>query len=237
MKLLFKIALAIVLLAIVIGCEESTTPTKEPSVNLIGELESRYVNTISATKMNELLQLNEVDSIKIVRTRILLSNMKLFIDSTDTNLGKIVKTEPFVFDINETNGTVSLFTSSVPSGKYEKIKFEFHRFSTNEANQLAIDPVFMDFATAERYSVLIEGITYKDGNPTLFYFKAQTTANLSLKFDPSLNLTDNSVNTIALQLNPNLYFKKWELILDPNDPKNSNDIENTLINTIKAIKK
>lgn len=237
MKLLFKIALAIVLLAIVYGCEDSTSPSKDPTINLVGELESRYVNKVFADKINELLQLNEVDSIKIVRTRILLSNMKLFIDSSDSNLGKVVKTGPFVFDINETSGSVSLLTSSVPSGKYEKLKFEFHRFSSSEASQLSSDPIFMDFATADRYSVLIEGITYKNGNPTLFYFKAQTTANLSLKFEPTLNLTDNSVNTIALQINPNLFFKKWELILDPNDPKNSKDIENTLVNTIKAIKK
>ena len=109
--------------------------------------------------------------------------------------------------------------------------------SASEANQYANDPVLKDFATIDRYSVLIEGITYKEGNPTLFYFKAQTTANLSLKFDPALNFMDNTTNTIALQLDPNFFFKKWESILDPNDPQNANDIENTLVNTIKAIKK
>jgi phospholipase/lecithinase/hemolysin len=130
-----------------------------------------------------------------------------------------------------------LVNASVPPGVYEKIKFELHRFSTSEANQYANDATLKDFATADRYSILIEGITYKDGNPTLFNFKAQTTANLSLKFEPSLNLNVNTNNTIAIQLDPDFFFKKWESILDPADTKNLNDIENTIINTIKAIKK
>jgi hypothetical protein len=52
-----------------------------------------------------------------------------------------------------------------------------------------------------------------------------------------LNLNVNTNNSIAIQLDPNFFFKKWESILDPADPKNLNDIENTIINTIKAIKK
>lgn len=237
MKYLLNIALTIAVLVFAMGCSDTTAPAKDPNVIVIGEMATRYVNIISMIKKNDKIQANEVDSIKIIRIRLLFSDMKLFADSIDTTVGKVLKTGPFVYDINETNGISSLANSSVPSGVYEKIKFEFHRLSANEANQYANDPVLKDFATTDRYSVLIEGITYKDGNPTLFNFKAQITANLSLKFDPALNFQNNTTNTISLQLDPNFFFKKWESILDPNDPKNANDIENTLINTIKAIKK
>jgi len=219
MKYLLNIALAIIIMVISEGCSDTTSPAKDPNVNIVGELATHYVNIITMLKNNGKIQVNEVDSIKIIRIRILMSEMKLFPDSTDTSGGKVLKTDAFVYDINETDGLVPLLNGSVPSGVYEKIKFEFHRFSTSEAELFANDPVFMDFATTERYSILIEGITYKEGNPSLFYFKAQTTANLALKFEPPLNLKDGTNTTISLELDPNFFFKKWESILDPADPK------------------
>lgn len=237
MKILLTVALSILISVFVMGCTESTSPTEDPNVIIVGELATRYVNIIPSIKEIGKIQVNEVDSIKVVRIRFLISNMKMFSDSSNTTNGKVIKTEPFVYDINESNDLQTIVNTSILSGVYEKLGFQFHRFSTSEASQYTNDQVFRDFATDERYSILIEGITYKEGNPTVFYYKSQATANLSLKLEPSLNLKHNTITTLSIQIDPNYFFKKWEAILDPNDPKNANDIDNTLINTIKSVKK
>ena len=239
MKKFIIASFAIVIFIITAGCSDSTSPNGNADVKIVGELSTPLVNAIQIIKgnNNDKIQANEVDSIKIVRIRILLSRLKLAIDSSNSATDNELKTGPFVYDINSTDDLVLLMSGNVPAGLYERIKLEFHRFNASEATQYTNDPIFKDFATTDRYSIIIEGITYMNGNPSIFEFKAQTTANLSLEFDPSLNLKEGTNTTISLQLDPNLFFKKWGSILDPNDPKNINDIENTIINTIKAVKK
>lgn len=236
MKNLFIVL--VVFVALIIGaCSESTSPAKDPDIKIVGELAEKVVKSIAISESGDKIQANEVDSIKIIRIRILMSRMKLFLTNEDANAGKELKTGPFIYDLDGTGNLIKLSENSVLPGIYEKIKFEFHRFSPSDLSQYENDAVFRDFATPDRYSILIEGITYKNDNPSIFMFKSQTTANLMLKFEPSLNLTANSNTTVSIQLNPNDFFKKWTSILDPNDPNNANDIENAIINTIKALKK
>ncbi|MDQ1267103.1 MAG: hypothetical protein QG635_2256 [Bacteroidota bacterium] len=237
MKKILLIAFAVAISILIAGCSESTSPAKDPEVKIAGELATQFVNIIQSVKTNDRLQANEVDSIKIVRIRILMSGIKLFLDNEDTSAGKVMKTGPFIYDINIAGKLEQYATAFVPPGIYEKIKIEFHRFSANETNQYANDPIFMDFATADRFSIIIEGITYKNNDPSIFIYKSQSTANLLLKFDPALNLISNSNTTISINADPNFFLKKWSSILDPSDPKNAVDIENSLINSIKANKK
>lgn len=237
MKNLLLLALAMVSLFFITACSDSTSPAVDPNVNVIGELATPYVKMILMDKSNNQIQENEVDSIKIIRIRILMSRMMLFLENDSSTSQAVIKTEPFVYDLSLTGGLVVLGNNDVPSGLYDKMKIEIHRFSTSELYQYENDPVFMDFATSERHTILIEGYTYTDENPSTFVFKSNAVANLLLKLEPSLNLKDDSKTTIAVQVDPNFFFKKWESILDPNDPKNAIDIENSLINTIKAFKK
>lgn len=219
------------------SCSESTTPNVNPNLTIIGELATPIVNETKLAKIIPGILDNEIDSIKIIRIRILMSRLLLFLENDNTTSGEAIKIEPFVYDLSLTGGVANLGNKGVPAGLYEKIKMEIHRFSSSELNQYAIDPVFMDFATEERNTILIEGITYNDGNPSTFVFKSNAVANLLLKFDSLINLANNSNTTVAISVDPNYFFKKWESIIDPNDPNNAIDIENSLINTIKAIKK
>jgi hypothetical protein len=237
MKNLLLSALTMVSFIFIAGCSDSTSPAVDPKVNVIGELATPYVNMILMDKNNNQIQENEVDSIKIIRIRILMSRMLLFLENDSSTSQAVIKTEPFVYDLSLTGGEANLGDNDVPSGLYDKIKIEIHRFSTSELDQYINDPDFKDFATEDRHTILIEGITYQNENPSSFVFKSNAVANLLLKLEPSLNLKDNSKTTIAVQVNPNFFFKKWESILDPNDPKNADDIVNTLVNTIKAFKK
>ncbi len=237
MKTILLSTLALISLIFIAGCSESTSPAEDPSVSIIAEMATPTVSEIGkALKNNKILE-DEVDSIKILRIRILMSRLLMFVENDNTTQGAVIKLEPFVYDISLTGDPADLGKSDVPAGLYEKIKIEIHRFSTNELAQYANDPIFADFATEERHTILIEGITYIDENPSTFVFKTNIVANLSLMLEPLLNLKDNSKATIAIQVDPNYFFKKWESILDPNNLDNAKDIENSLINTIKALKK
>jgi hypothetical protein len=237
MKKLLTLALAILALNLITSCSDSTSTSKDASVSIVGELATAFVNKIISEKGYNQIQDNEVDSIKITRIRVLMSRMKLYRDVEDTTEGKELKTGPFVYDIDGTGKLFQLASGTVPVGIYDKIKFEFHRFSSSEASQYASDAILKDFATADRYSMIIEGISYKNNTPTNFVFNSQATANLLLKFQPYIDLSEGSSTTISIQLNPNLFFKKGSSILDPSISKNANDIENAIKNTIKALKK
>lgn len=232
------IALVLVSIWSIFGCSESTTPSNQANVKITGEIAAVLVSEAGLKEQLPNIQLNEVDSIKISRVRILMTELKLYKSSEDSSGdGKVLKSGPFVFDVSPSGVLIELANGSVVPGIYDKIKLEFHRFSSNETNKYTSDPVFKDFATNDRYSVIIEGKYYKSNIPTDFSFKAQTTANVLLKFNSAIDLTDGSTTTFAVQTDPNLFFKKGTSILDPTAAKNFNDIENAIKSTLKSVKK
>ncbi|MFA6572310.1 MAG: hypothetical protein WCT77_13870, partial [Bacteroidota bacterium] len=62
-------------------------------------------------------------------------------------------------------------------------------------------------------------------------------ANLSLNFTAPIVMGSNTSTEIILTLNPEDLLKKNNIILDPTDNKNQNDIDNNLRDMIKAYKK
>lgn len=237
MKNLKIFAVALISLFFISACEDSNGPTENPEVEIIGEMATRYVTMIQKEKTTNKLLSNEVDSIRIIRIRILMSRLMLFPENSSSSTGVIFKSDPFVYDLSVSAGEAVLGKSDVPEGIYEKVKLEIHRFSTSELSQYTNDQIFKDFASSDRYTILIEGISYLNGNPSTFTFKSNAVANLALVLEPKLNMKNNTNTKIILQVDPNFFFKKWESILDPNDSKNTTDIENAIINTIKALKK
>lgn len=236
MKKIFVLVIALVIFT-VFSCSESTSPSKNAQVIIVSELSSSIVNKFLKDIDFASIVANQVDSIKVSRVRILMSRLKLFLDKEDTNQGREIKAGPFIYEVTASGNMFVLAEASIPVGIYDKIKFDFHRFSSSEAAQFLNHPVFKDFATDNRYSVIIDGFSYKSDTPTNFTYRATTTANLLLKFSPSLNLTEESKTTISLQIDPNEFFKKSGDIIDPTDPKNANDIDNAIQKSIKALKK
>ncbi len=237
MKYSLMLTVTLIIVYFANGCSDASSPSKDANVVIVSEMSGFMVNGIDRSLNGSKVLADEVDSIKVVNIRILISEMKLFTDTEDTANGRMMKTGPFVFNVDASGKMIQIVSGSVPPANYDKIKFEFHRFSSNELNQYANDAIFKDFATSDRYSVIINGIAYKNNVPTIFTFNAQTTANLLLKFNPVLNLTEGSNTTLSIQVDPKLFFKKGTAIIDPREPKNANDIENAIKNTIKAIKK
>jgi hypothetical protein len=176
------------------------------------------------------------DSLRISRVRVLISELKLHRDKEDTLAGdKLVKIGPMMITI-DTAGTHVFATSTVPPGSYDKLKFEFHRFSSNEVGQYLNDTNFAAFVTNERSTFVIDGTVYNNGVATPFEYKSNVTANLEFKFDNVLDLAAGSNTVIAVVVDPVLIFKDGQ-VLDPRDPGNANKIDNAIKSAIRALKR
>jgi len=224
MKNTIIIAVFAIIISLISSCSDSTSPN-EGTVNIVSEMVNPFVTIVpEKSKQNNEIQANEVDSIHITNVRILISELKLHVDATDTLNSHALKTGPFLFHIDDLGNVIQLTSTSVPVGTYEKMKFEFHRFSSNEISQFATDPILKDFATSDRYTIIITGIYYKNNVPNDFTYNSKITANFSIKFDPSINIEEGTTTIISIQIDPILVL-------------NFSDIENTIKSTIKAQKR
>lgn len=179
-----------------------------------------------------------VDSIQITRIRMFIRRLKLHRDGTDSVTGdKDVKTEPFVISFE--NQAKTFASLAIPAGAYDKVKFEFHRPEASQIDAYLDSTLFRDFVTGGRYSVIYEGSVYTDGVATAipFTFNSDMTANLSLKFEPSITFAEGSNTTIVMSVDPEDVFTKGTELLDPRDPRNQNDIDNNIKAQIKLAKK
>jgi hypothetical protein len=230
---------AILLIAITLNsCSESNDPSDDVSVSVKSHLLSETAGgKIAVSKDGNILK-SEVDSIKINKVRILLSRIMFHSDAEkNDSTNNLLKTGPYLF-VGDTSGTYfDLANGALPKGLYDKIKFEMHRFSGSELGEYVNNEVFTDFATQDRFSAIIDGIVYEAGQEEVFTYHGTPTANLSLKFDPSIEFVDGQANEISSQIDPMDLFSSGTTIYDPRDPKNQNDIDNLIKKAIKAIKK
>lgn len=238
----FALALATGMGALtMVGCSDDTTGTgSDATVAMKGELTSSSVSS-TLRKEDENFTITsigeEVDSIKVTRVRILVSQMKLHRSNADTTTGdNTVKTAPMLITIDSA-GTRTFTTATVPAGSYDKIKFEFHRFSSSEVPTYLNDTVYTDFVTNDRYTFIIDGRLFKDGVTTPFTYRSDATANLSLKFDPAIDLAAGSSTSLVLQVDPVAVFKSGSAVLDPRDNKNESSIDNAIKAAVKALKR
>ncbi len=219
------------------GCSETTDSGNYAIVNIRSEMNQSTVSLAKLLNKEISIQKSEVDSLRINRVRILLSRIKFHLESENDSLDNQFNEGPFLF-IGDSTGTYFELTNGVlNAGVYEKIKFEIHRFSSNDLSQYVNDAIFKDFATSERYSVIIEGVVYKNGIADNFTYNGTPTANLSLKFEPSIVLQANVTKYLYLQVSPIDLLKSGNSVLDPRDTSNVNDIDNLIKAAIKAVDK
>lgn len=236
-----KILLSLFILAFfifLVGCSESTNSGNNAIVNIRSEMTTGTVSMADLNNKENSIQKSEVDSIRIHRVRILLSRIKFHLNAEKSDsIDKDFKTGPFLFVGDSTGTYFDLDNGQIPAGLYDKIKFEIHRFSSSDLAQYTNDAKFSEFATGDRYSVIIEGIAFKDGTGYSFVYNGTPTVNLSLKFYPSIEFQENVTTNLYLQVNPIDLLKSGTSVLDPRDPSNENDIDNLIKAAIKAVKK
>lgn len=227
------------LIATMVGCSDSPTGNDQATVTMQGEIESAAV-TSTVQKGSVLAHGGSyADSLKITRVRILISELKMHRDKEDSVQGdRTVKTGPIMLQLDP-SGAKAFASAPLPAGTYDKLKFEFHRFSSSEISQYLNDTVFADFVTNERSTVVIEGIVYVDGVATPFEFKSDATANLEFKFDPSVTLNTGANTTFVVVVNAGKIFREKQStkIHDPRDPRNQSELDNAIRDAIHCLKR
>ncbi|MBS1536841.1 MAG: hypothetical protein JST20_03730 [Bacteroidetes bacterium] len=234
-----RLAIALSICVLGIGCADSTTPTDETKVQIYTQMDATTITPYKIKDGNPSIKAKGVtaDSMHITRVRVLVSNMKMHMSKEDINYdGHNVKTGPFLVTIDAT-GQYLFASSQIPYGIYDHIKFEIHKFSNDEVASYINDVVYSDFVTGDRYTVIIDGTVYNAGVAYPYQYKSNVTVNLKLKFDKDLDFILNSTNEIIFAVNPSLIFKSGLSILDPRDPNNSNDIDNGIKSAFHALKK
>ena len=177
-----------------------------------------------------------ITGLQIQRVRILVKELKVKPSKDNSGASdKQIKLSPFVIDWRA--GQILVFaTAPLPVGEYDQAKFQFHRFTPPEVSQYQNDPVFRDFVTPDRVTVIIEGSLTDNGRSEAFVYRSDVTANLNLNFDNVITVSTSKI-TIALQFNPSVVFRRGSALLDPRDSRNRNDIDNLIRTAIRAFKK
>ncbi len=206
-----------------------TDPSNESRLEMQTEMSASTI-TSTGEKSGEVDGFRIIDSIRIHRTRILISRIKLHTvketdddvnDDDGKNEGRDVKVGPAVIDF--TSGKVStVFSTPIPVGSYKKIKLEMHKFSSSEAVTYTGDNTFGPFAAPERITLIVDGTLYVNGVAENFTWTDDQTSNLWIKFDPFIQITESSTTGIVLNFNPVVAFRSGGKLLDPK----KSDIDN-----------
>jgi hypothetical protein len=229
---------AVALVALTPGCSDSTGPGDGTSVTVQGEMTTSHVATIASKgDPAQIAGGAQADSLVVTRVSILISELKLHRDKEDSVGGdKTVKSGPMLLTIDSA-GARTVATGMIPAGAYDKLKFEFHRLSGSEVTTYLNDALFAPFVTDDRYTFIIEGRVYNGGSVFPFTYRSKATANLSLKFDPTVQFPDAGSAVVVIRVDPVAIFKSGGKVLDPRDGGNSGHIDDAIRDAVKALKK
>lgn len=235
-KLLFSI-IALAISLTMYSCKDTTGPDDTATINLRAQLEKNTVK-LSTIMFNDGITSSDIDSIQIKKIRILITEVKFhYASETDDSKDKLFKAGPLLFVADSTGNYLEIASGTIPSGSYNKLKFEIHRFESSVLNQYINSPIFNNFATSERYSIIINGVSFKNGVSTKFEYKGTPTVNLTYTFGNPIEFPANVESNIYLMINPLDIFKSENEIYDPSDDSDHNKIDDLIKSAIKAIKK
>lgn len=129
-----------------------------------------------------------------------------------------VRISPFVIYFNMQGTLISVTSGNLPSGSYNKIKFQLHK---PEDSEPIPDPDFRTGTSGnQRYSFIVKG-TY---NGNAFVFRLRRSANLVINFNSLINLETS--RNITVLVNPAKWFNNGSL--NPADPNNEDAIDDNL---------
>ena len=174
------------------------------------------------------------DTITLDTVKILLRDVKLKYEieseediSNDDGDEVSVKVGPFVVYLNLNGVTTDFAISNIPAGTYNEIKFKIHKI---EASETPPDPEFEEGDdNSLRYSVIVKG-TY-NSNP--FIYKSRKSSHQNIELENPLVVEPNTFTNLTITVDPSTWFIKDNMILDPTDPANVNDIDNNIKDSFK----
>ena len=232
MKLL-TFAFVCVLLLSLYSCSDTTSPSNLSKVKIEMGFDG-YPSVSAINKTTSNINALTVDSIFVQKVRILIKQIKFHVDNDSAEFNDDnYKAGPFVLTFDYGALTPFTLSSNITPGLFDKIKVEFHRFSSSELAVYANNSVFKDFATNDRYSVIIEGKLFTNGKSENFTFNSNMTANLEIELEDHIKLEADKLSTFKLLIQPSLLFKKGLTLLDPRETKNQNDLDNAIKSMLK----
>ncbi len=132
----------------------------------------------------------------------------------------------FVVHFNLSGAVEVISAGKIPSGVYDKVKFQIHK---PEDNETPPDPEFKEGTSGnQRFSFIIKG-TY---NGSSFVYKSRKSVNLVVNFNRPINLQETGIN-LTIIINSDSWFKNGSIVLDPRDPSNESIIDENIKNSFK----
>jgi hypothetical protein len=203
----FVILLSLFAFTFYSGCD--STEINDSTVSVIFSLSSTTQKV-----SDETIQL---DTVKILLRDVKIKNQS---GNDETN----IKVGPFVVYLNLSGVTTDFAVNNVPPGSYDRIRFRVH---TLENSETPPDPEFKEGSL--RYSLIVKG----KYNSVPFIYKSKKSAHQDLKLETPLQINENSTANLTITVDPPGWFYKDNVLMDPNDPANENDINNNVKHSFK----
>jgi hypothetical protein len=175
-------------------------------------------------------------TIELTEVKILLRDVKLKMDDDEDDDGHngegehengddnshMIRVGPFVVNLNLNGMTTDFIVANIPAGYYEGVKFKIHQI---QGSEVPPDPEFKEGEdNSKRYSVIVKGLY----NSEPFIYKSKKPAKQHLEFEPPIFVEENGDINLTITVDPYSWFYKDEILLDPTDPANENDIDNNI---------
>lgn len=221
------------------GCADSSSPSSDATVNTRTEMGSTSVNSTTSKGAQTVLAKGlTCDSLHISSATLLISSLKLHHDESDSVDGGTIRTVPFVAEFDAALGARLVSTVTIPTGTYDRIKFEFHKLKDGLEDALINDPIFGEFVSGGRYTAIIKGDVFVAGVAYPFVFRSSQTENVQVRLDPPVTFEGGKEYDLVLTFDPSAVFAQvLGRPLDPRDVDNQKDIEKQIKLAIKANKR
>lgn len=175
------------------------------------------------------LQKTTDDALELTEVKLLLSNIELEMDDGlegddgEDGVEEItVLVDPIVINLNLDGTATNFALANVPAGLYEEVEFIIHKV---EASETPPDPEFKEGdADSLRYSVIVKG----NFNSTPFIYKSKKSAHQEIEFETPIEIVENGLANLSVPVDPDNWFYKDGILLDPTNPANENDIDNNI---------
>lgn len=215
-KVVMTFGLLTLLLILISGCSDSsaTNPTSSSSSG----------NSLSVSVKSDNSMDNPADEIVITEAKALITEIEFELEGSGTN--QEIKAGPIVVNFNLSGGIQTILSSNIPTGVYDKVKFQIHKPEDTESIP---DPEFREGESGnQRYSFIVKG-TY---NGSSFVYKSRKSASIVINFDNAINLQAASLNLTVL-FNHLQWFKSGQIILDPRNSSHENEIDDNIKSSFK----
>ncbi|MFQ5709397.1 MAG: hypothetical protein ACE5HO_18215, partial [bacterium] len=164
--------------------------------------------------------LNKAAMVTLTSAKVVIEKIE-FENSVDASLD-FKFDQPFVEDLVTITNLQEIETVQIPFGSYDQIKVAIDDLDAEDGD------VFTQNPDLQNLSILVKGFL-NDSNDS-FEFSSDLTVNLNLKFDPPLEINQQTLST---NITLNIIFDQWFVdangdFIDPNLPGNRSQIEENI---------